>query len=471
MPAELATLSPPAARAETTSAETRPAALDERSPVPSPHAARPSRPHVVIIGGGFGGVSAARALRAAPVDVTLIDRTNHHVFQPLLYQVATATLAPSDITAPIRWMLRHQRNARVLLAGAERIDPDRRVVVLDDGRGVAYDYLVVATGARHSYFGHDEWEASAPGLKSIDDALEIRRRFLLAFEEAEKAEDPEEQEAWLTFVIVGAGPTGVELAGMLPDIARKALRADFRRVDTARTRVVLLEGSPRVLGTYPEGLSERARRDLEELGVEVRTGTMVTGVDAEGVTIGSERIRARTVFWAAGNVASPLAGSLGAPLDRAGRVLVEPDLSVPGRSEVFVVGDLAASKREDGSLVPGVAPAANQMGKAAARAIRRALAGEPRPPFRYLDKGNLATIGRAKAIAEFGRVHVTGFAAWLLWLFIHIMYLVGFRNRVSVLLQWAYAYFTYQRGVRLITGADTGRGDRPGAGRAIPPKW
>ena len=411
------------------------------------------RPRVVIVGGGFGGLAAARALRTAPVDVTVIDRHNHFVFQPLLYQVATASLAPSDISAPIRWVLRKQRNTTVLLASATAVDIDARVVRLDDGLpAVPYDYLVVATGARHAYFGNPRWEADAPGLKTLEDAVQIRNRFLLAFERAELAEDPAERAAFQTFVIVGGGPTGVELAGAMPLIARRAMRSDFRRIDTADTRVVLVEGGPRVLPAFPEELSEAARQALIGLGVEVRTGAMVSNVEADAVRVGDERIPTRTVFWAAGNAGSPVAASLGAPLDRAGRVVVDPDLSVPGHPEVFVVGDLAAVPWKDGLLVPGVAPAANQEGRHAARNIRGDLSGAARKPFRYLDKGNLATIGRNQAVADFGRIRARGWVAWWLWLVIHIMYLVGFRNRVSVLLQWAYAYFTYQRGVRLITG-------------------
>ena len=412
-----------------------------------------SRPHVVILGGGFGGIAAAKALRTAPVDVTLIDRSNHFVFQPLLYQVATASLAPSDISAPIRWVLRKQRNTTVLLATVEAIDAERRLVRLGGGlEPMRYDYLIVAMGARHSYFGHPEWEADAPGLKTIEDAVEIRNSFLLAFEKAEIATSDEERSAFQTFVVIGGGPTGVELAGAMPLIARKAMRKDFRRIDTERTRVLLLEGGPRVLSTFPEELSEAARQALEGLGVEVRTGAVVTGVEANAISIGAERIPTRTVFWAAGNEASPAAESLGVPLDRAGRVPVEPDLSVPGRPNVFVIGDLAAVPWKDGLLVPGVAPAANQEGAHAARNVRRDLTGDARKPFRYFNKGNLATIGRNQAVADFGRVRVRGRVAWWLWLVIHIMYLAGFRNRVSVLLQWAYAYFTYQRGVRLITG-------------------
>jgi NADH dehydrogenase len=383
------------------------------------------------------------------VRVTLIDRTNHHVFQPLLYQVATAGLAGSDIASPIRWMLRHQRNASVLMAGVTAIDPERRVVQIDSGEEITYDYLIAATGARHSYFGHGEWEAHAPGLKSLEDALEIRRRFLVAFERAEMSEDAEERRALQTFVLVGGGPTGVELAGVMQEVAR-AMRSDFRRIDTRQTRVILLEGGPRVLPSFPESLSARAHPDLRDLGVEVRTGALVTRVEPGAVWIGDERIAAATVFWAAGNEASRVGRSLGSRHDRAGRVEVEPDLSVPGYPEIFVIGDLAIV-RKDGTQVPAVAPAAMQMGSAAARNIRHDLRGEPRVPFRYRNKGDLATIGRYKAIADFGKFHVTGRLAWWFWLFVHIMYLVGFRNRLSVLLQWAYAYFTYQRGVRLIT--------------------
>ena len=407
------------------------------------------RPHVVILGGGFGGTRAARALRTAPVRITVIDRTNHHVFQPLLYQVATAGLAGSDIASPIRWMLRRQRNATVLMAEVSAVDVERRVVRLSDGEEVSYDYLIAATGARHSYFGHGEWEAHAPGLKSLEDALEIRRRFLLAFELAEKTDDAAERRALQTFVLVGGGPTGVELAGVMQEIAR-AMRSDFRRVDTRDTRVILLEGGPRVLPSFPESLSARAHQDLIDLGVEVRVNALVTRVEADAVWVGEERIPTRTVFWAAGNEASRVGLSLGSHRDRAGRVEVGPDLSVPGHPDIFVIGDLAIVK-QDGKQVPAVAPAAMQMGALAARNIRHDLRGEPRVSFRYRNKGDLATIGRYKAIADFGRFHVTGRLAWWFWLFVHIMYLVGFRNRLSVLLQWAYAYFTYQRGVRLIT--------------------
>jgi NADH dehydrogenase len=406
----------------------------------------------VIIGGGFAGLHAARVLRRAEVDITLLDRTNHHLFQPLLYQVATATLNPSDISAPIRWLLRRQRNTTVLLGEVDAVDLDRRLVSYDGGQGeVGYDYLVVATGARHSYFGHDEWEPSAPGLKTLVDALEIRRRFLLSFERAEKIDDPVERRAWQTFVVVGGGPTGVELAGMFPGIARDAFRRDFRRIDTRDTRVILLEGGPRLLTAFPEHLSAHVARDLNDLNVDVRLNSIVTRIEPDAVYVGEERIPTRNVFWAAGNAASPLVRAMGVPTDRVGRAQVEPDLSVPGHPEVFVVGDAAAVKRDDGGLVPGVAPAAMQMGTAAAKNILRTMRGEPRVPFHYFNKGDLATIGRHKAVAKIGWVELTGTIAWVTWLFVHIMYLVGFRNRVSVLMQWAYAYFTYQRGVRLIT--------------------
>jgi NADH:ubiquinone reductase (H+-translocating) len=433
------------------------------------------RPHVVIVGGGFAGLHAARRLGHAPVDVTVMDRTNHHLFQPLLYQVATATLTPSDIAVPIRWLLRKQARTRVLLGEVSEVDVARRVVRLDGGaREIAYDYLVVATGARHSYFGRDEWEMLAPGLKSLEDALEIRRRFLLSFELAEKSDDEAERRALQTFVIVGGGPTGVELAGILPSIAREAFHDDFRRIDTRDTRVLLLEGGPRVLAAFPPELSERARRDLEGLRVEVRLNSIVTRVEADAVFVGDERIPTRNVFWAAGNAASPLVRTLGAPTDRAGRALVGPDLSLPGHPEVFVVGDAAAVQQPDGSTVPGVAPAAMQMGRAAGDNIRRALAGEPREPFHYRNKGDLATIGRHKAVARFGRLRFGGTVAWFLWLFVHLLYLVGFRNRVSVLMSWAYSYLTYQRGVRLITGLEgthVALDPEPSAAPPVPPGW
>jgi NADH:quinone reductase (non-electrogenic) len=428
-------------------------------------------PRVVVIGGGFGGLYAARALKRAPVELTVIDRTNHHVFQPLLYQVATATLPATSITAPIRWMLRKQRNTHVLMAEAKDVDVERRVVHIDDERReIPYDYLIIAGGSRHAYFGHPEWEEYAPGLKSIDDALEIRRRLLLAFERAEKAENPREQTAYLTFVIVGGGPTGVELAGMLPMIARHSLPKEFRNIDTRTARILLVEGGPRVLPTFPEKLAVRARRDLEDLGVEVRTGSVVTRVEPGAVQIGDERIETCTVLWAAGNAASGLGKFLGVQLDRFGRVGVAPDLSIPEHPEVFVVGDLA-SIVTDGRQVPGVAPAAMQEGATAAKNIIRTLRRQPRVAFRYRNKGDLATIGRMRAIADFGRWQMSGAIAWWFWLFVHIMYLAGFRNRVSVLIEWAYAFFTYQRGARLITGPVRRMNPPPAAAPPIPPKW
>ena len=408
------------------------------------------RPRVVIVGGGFGGISAARALREAPVDVTLIDRTNHYLFQPLLYQVATGLLSPADIAVPLRHLLRHQANATVLLAEVNRFDLDARVVSADDGRVQApFDYLIVATGARHSYFGHPEWELVAPGLKTLDDARHIRRRFLLALEEAEKATDPAEQESLLTFAVIGGGPTGVELAGILPTIARKGFARDFRRIEPQRVRVVLLEGGPRLLPAFPDELSRRAYRDLEELGVTCRTGALVTRVTDEGVHIGDELVRTRTVFWAAGNIASPLIKSMHVPVDRAGRALVRTDLSVPDRPDVFIIGDAAALPD-----VPGLAAAATQMGEHAAGMIRRTLRGEPRSAFRYRNKGTMAVIGRGRAVADFGRFTLKGTLAFYTWLFVHLMYLAGFRNRLSVLLEWGYAYFTYKPGARLITEED-----------------
>lgn len=417
------------------------------------------RPHVVIVGGGFGGLTAARTLAKADVRVTLIDRTNHHCFQPLLYQVALAVLNPSDITVPIRWLLREQPNATVIMADVDSIDVASHTLTLDGGTStVMWDYLIVATGARHAYFGNPQWEADAPGLKSIEDALEMRRRFLLSFEAAERASAESQREALLTFVIVGGGPTGVELAGMIPEITRKALKHDFRRIDPRTARVILVEAGPRLLAQFPESLSERAEQDLWELGVEVCTNTAVTSVDDDGVTLASgERILAHTVFWGAGNEASPLGKQLGAPLDRAGRVAVSPDLSLPGHPHVFAVGDLASANMADGTPVPAVAPAANQMGAHAARGIMHDLAGLPRTAFEYADKGRLATIGRHRAVAAVGPLKLTGYPAWIVWLFVHIAYLASFRNRLTVLLQWAFQYFTYQRGVRLITGTTTHR--------------
>ena len=416
-----------------------------------------ARPRVVIIGGGFGGLYAARALKRVNVDLTVLDRTNHHLFQPLLYQVATATLAPTDITAPIRWLLRKNKHARVIMTEVLRVDAARRVVVVEQEREVPYDYLIVAAGARHSYFDHPEWESVAPGLKSIDDAIRLRQRLLVALERAEQEEDPAERAAWLTVVIVGAGPTGTELAGMLPMIARHTLPSDFRRIADESVRVVLLEAGQKVLSAYPDSLSEHARLDLINLGVEVRTGAMVTCVERGTVEIGgSETIRTNTVIWAAGNAASPLGRTLGVPVDRVGRVPVKPDLSIEGHPELFVIGDMAAITT-NGKPVPGVAPAAMQMGAHAARNIRRDLQQRKREPFVYRNKGDLATIGRHRAIADFGRLQLTGSLAWWFWLFLHIMYLAGFRNRLSVLIEWAYSYFTYERGARLITAPQARR--------------
>ncbi|HZS62097.1 MAG TPA: NAD(P)/FAD-dependent oxidoreductase [Gemmatimonadaceae bacterium] len=412
-----------------------------------------SRPRVVVIGGGFGGWKAARRLKRADVDITLIDRSNHHTFQPLLYQVATATLAPSDIATPIRWMFRHQKNIEVLMAEVTRIDLAAKTVEVDHGFStIPYDFLVLATGSRHSYFGHPEWEAIAPGLKSLDDARVIRNRYLSAFEAAERTDDPAERQSLMTFVIVGGGPTGCELAGIIAPVSRKAFRREFHNIDTRQTKVILLEGTDRILPGFPDSLWKHALHDLRQLGVDVRLGERVTKVTPEAVYVGDERIPTRNVFWAAGNEASHLGKDMGVPVDRQGRVEVLPDLSVPGHPEVFVVGDLAISMKDDKKTpVPGVAPAAMQSGWLAGGNILASLAGRPRKPFHYFNKGDLATLGRHKAIANFGFLRVTGFLAWYLWLFVHIMYLAGFRNRLSVLIEWAYAYFTYERGSRIIS--------------------
>jgi NADH:ubiquinone reductase (H+-translocating) len=408
-------------------------------------------PRVVIVGAGFGGLVAARALAKYPVRVTLIDRQNFHTFQPLLYQVATAGLSPGEIAAPIRWILRDRRNVEVLMSEVQDFDLPRRVVKLPDGE-IPYEYLIVASGASHAYFGHDEWEPFAPGLKTIQDALEIRRRVLLAFELAERQANSEKEQVQLNFVVVGGGPTGVELAGTLAEIARRALTNEFRTIDPSKTRIILLEGGPRVLPVYPEDLSRSAEEQLHRLGVEVHTSTMVTMVTPGAVHVGESQIPAAVILWAAGVAASPLGKKLGAPVDRAGRVIVNPDLSLPGHPEVFVIGDLATLKDEHGKLLPGVAPVAMQEGKATARNIAAELRAQPRKNFHYFNKGNLATIGRAAAVAEFGKIHISGFLAWLSWLFIHIFFLIGFRNRIIVMVQWAWSYFTYERGARLITG-------------------
>jgi len=407
-------------------------------------------PHVVILGGGFGGLTAARALRKAPVRITLLDRRNHHLFQPLLYQVATAALNTSDIAVPIRSILSRQRNATVLMAEVTSIDPAHRKILLADGE-CSYDCLILATGATHSYFGHDDWAPYATGLKTLEDAIEVRRRVLTAFEQAEREKDPQKRRAWLTFVIVGGGPTGVELAGALAEISRHTLDKDFRAIDPMEARVLLLQGGDRVLPSFPEPLTEKAREQLTRLGVEVRLNARVTGIDADSVHVGNERIPTRTALWAAGVAASPLAKSLGVPLDQAGRVEVTPELTVPGHPEIQVIGDLA-SLEQDAKPLPGVAPVAMQQGRHAAANLLRAIRGEPLAPFVYKDKGSLAVIGRGAGVAAFPKSNWSGYLAWWAWLTVHIFFLIGFRNRVLVLLQWAWAYLTWQRGARLITG-------------------
>jgi NADH dehydrogenase len=415
-------------------------------------------PRVVIVGGGFGGVRAAHALRHAPVRVTVIDRNNHHVFQPLLYQVATADLSPADISAPIRGMLRDQRNAETLLAEVTGIDVDARKVIARDqfeGRefAVPYDYLIVATGAGQSYFGHDEWAQDAPGLKSLTDATAIRRRILLAFEAAELEHDPDVRRAWLTFVIVGGGPTGVELAAAIAELSRHALVDDFRHIDPSLTRILLVEAAPRLLNAFPESLADDAGRDLKRLGVEVRTGQSVQQVDDEGVVIAGEHIAARTTLWAAGVAASHAGRWLGVETDRAGRALVGPDLAVPGHPEIMVVGD-TAHLEENGKLLPGVAPVAMQEGTYAGKRVLRLLRGQQTKPFHYVNKGNLAIIGRRAAIADFGWLRLHGFIAFVVWAMVHIFYLINFRDRLLVMTQWVWAYLTAQRGARLITQPD-----------------
>jgi NADH dehydrogenase len=416
--------------------------------------AKPSKiePRVVIVGAGFGGLNVARALAHKSVQIIVVDRKNHHTFQPLLYQVATAGLSPGEIAAPIRGVFRGDSNVTVLLEEVRDFDLDRRIVKTSE-QEIPYDYLVVAAGATHAYFGHEEWEPLAPGLKTIEDALEIRRRVLLAFELAERQALSAAGDEPLNFVVVGGGPTGVELAGTLAEIARHVLTHEFRSIDPSRARIILLEGGPRLLAAYSEDLSRSAKEQLQRLGVEVRTNTLVTSVEPGAVRIGDTRIVASVVLWAAGVAASPLGKKLGATCDRVGRVLVQPDLTLPGRPEVFVIGDLASLKDEHGQMLPGVAPVAIQEGKYVARTITRDLAGQPRKNFHYWDKGSLATIGRAAAVAQFGKIHISGFIAWLSWLFIHIFFLIGFRNRLLVFIQWAWSYFTYERSARLITGS------------------
>jgi NADH dehydrogenase len=427
---------------------------------------REDLPHVVILGGGFAGLYAAKHLYKRPVRVTVVDRHNHHLFQPLLYQVATATLSPSEIAAPLRGLL-GPHNVGVVLAEVTGVDTVGKRVLLTDGE-LKYDYLVIATGATHSYFGNDHWARFAPGLKSIEDAVEIRRRILMAFELAERETDPEARRALMNFVIIGAGPTGVELAGSLAEISRHSLPGDFQNIDPRDARIILIEGVSNVLPVYPEDLSLKARRTLEKLGVEVRTGARVTNIDETGVFIGAEHIPARTVLWAAGVAASPVARTLGVELDRAGRVLVTPELTVPGHDDIFVAGDLASVMGDDGKPVPGLAPAAMQMGKQVALNIRHRLMGKPMQPFKYWDRGSYAVIGRGHAVGiAFRRFKQSGFPAWAAWLLIHITFLIGFRSRLAVLLDWAYSYLTFSKSARIITGP-TPRLDRPPALLGLP---
>lgn len=409
-----------------------------------------TQPHIVIVGGGFGGLTAARELEGAPVRITLIDRTNHHLFQPLLYQVAMAGLSPAEIAAPIRSILRNQKNVTVLLDEVTDVSLDRSELKLRD-RVLEYDYLILATGGKTSYFGHDDWERFAPGLKDLNDAVEIRRRTLLAFEAAEKETDPERRRELLTFVVVGGGPTGVELAGAIAELARYVLSRDFRRIDPQSAEILLLEGGPRILSSFDPSLSEKAVRHLNDLGVGVRTGASVTEIDDRGVSLGDEKIPAATVIWAAGVRATSLTAKLGLPADRSGRLIVERDLSLPGFPSAFAVGDMT-SFEQDGKQLPGVSPVAMQMGRTAALNILSDLKGRPRENFHYVDKGSMATIGRKAAIAEIGKLRLSGFPAWMAWLLVHIWFLIGFRNRFAVMFNWAWSYFTYQRGARLITG-------------------
>ncbi len=459
-------------------------------------------PRVAIVGAGFAGINAAKALGRAPVNVTVVDRKNHHTFQPLLYQVALAVLSPAEIASPVRAVLRKARNVEVLLGEVTGFDLEKRLVRLD-GSGdspalsLSYDYLVVASGATHAYFGHPEWAEFAPGLKTLEDAINIRRRVLMVFENAEREAIAGQSSPPLNFVVIGAGPTGVELAGAIADISKRYMEHDFRAIDPSKARIILLEGGPRVLPVYPEDLSLSAERQLTEMGVEVRTNALVTNLEPGMVTVGKEKIPAAVVLWGAGVSASPLGKMLGAPTDRAGRVIVDPDLSVPGHPEVFVIGDLAAAymeaektssamqsssgttlqpaaatpppsaaKTPPSKTVPGVAPAAIQMGKFVARQIKRAVAGKPREEFHYLDKGTLATIGRSRAVGVFGRIHVSGYFAWLAWLFIHVFFLIGFRNRFMVMLEWAWAYITYKSNARLITGEEESQAEEKPKARA-----
>ena len=411
-------------------------------------------PHVVIIGGGFAGLWATRALASAPVRITLVDRGNHHLFQPLLYQVATAGLSAPDIAAPLRHILRKQRNVEVRMATVSGIDAHAKRITLADGDTLDFDQLLLASGATHAYFGNDQWAAHAPGLKTLDDALALRRKLLIAFERAEATDDPAERDAWLSFAVVGAGPTGVEMAGTLAEIARHTLTHEFRNIDPSKARVRLIEAGPRVLATFPEGLSAKAKRQLEKLGVEVSLGTPVSEINAAGYRLGDSFVPAKTVVWAAGVAASPLGKLLGAPLDRAGRVQVAPDLSVPGHPDIHVAGDLASLLQANGKPVPGVAPAAKQMGRVVAANIRARLAGKPSTTFAYKDYGNLATIGRMAAVVDLGKLRFSGMLAWWFWLVMHVFFLIGFRNRLVVLLNWWWAYWSYQRAARIILGRD-----------------
>ena len=420
-------------------------------------------PHAVILGGGFAGLYAARGLKRAHVRVTLVDRRNHHLFQPMLYQVATAALNPSDIAAPIRSVLRDQANTEVLLAEVASVNTATRLVALTDGSERHYDYLIVATGAHHSYFGHNEWEPLAPGLKSLEDAVDIRQRVLLAFERAERETDPVRRHAYLTFVIVGGGPTGVETAGAVAELRRYALRRDFRHIDSREATVMLLEGGSRLLPSYPPSLSDKAKHDLRRLGVEVRTETLVTDIRPGSVVAAGWTIPTQTVIWAAGNMASPLLKSLNTPLDGVGRAIVEPDCTIPGHPEVFVLGDAALFKHQEGGPLPGICPVAIQMGEYVARVIQCDLAGEPRRAFHYWDKGQLAVIGRGRAVADIWKLHFGGLLAWAIWTFVHIFFLIGFRNRILVMIQWAWSYLTYGRGARLITS------ETPCAAPPLPP--
>jgi NADH dehydrogenase len=410
-----------------------------------------TRPHVVIVGGGFAGLNAARALRRADVDITVVDRHNHHVFQPLLYQVATAALSPGDIASPIRWILRRQRNVRVLLATVTAVEAAGKAIVLDDGTRLPFDHLILAPGAAHSYFGKDDWAAHAPGLKTLDDALELRRRMLMAFEKAERESDSARRRELLTFVLIGGGPTGVELAGALAEIARHTLREEFDNIDPESSRIILIEAGPSILPSFPESLRASARRALRRLGVEVWEQAKVTALERHRLAVGDTHLEAHTIIWAAGVAGSPLGASLGVPVDRVGRVIVEEDLSVPGHPDIYVVGDLAGFTHQGGRQLPGVAQVAKQQGTHASRNLVRRIGQRSTTAFRYRDPGNMATVGRAHAVADFGWARVSGFTGWLLWIFVHIMFLVGFRSRLSVLLQWAASYMTYQRSVRLIT--------------------